>query len=56
MSNLNYVVVEGHLTKAAELSHFADGTPYCNFSIACNETFKNQNGEYENIPSFLIVQ
>lgn len=52
MSNLNVTVLEGHLVKNAELGYFSDQSAYCNFSIANNESYKNQNGEYENIPSF----
>lgn len=53
MSNLNCVILEGHLTKQAEMGYFQDQTPYCNFSIAVNDSWKNQNGEYENIASFI---
>lgn len=52
MSNLNTVVLEGRLTRSAELSHFQDGTAYCNFSIGNNETYKDGNGEYQSIGSF----
>lgn len=52
MSDLNVVVIEGRLTKAAELSYFADGTAYSNFSIANNETFKNQDGSYGSVASY----
>lgn len=53
MSNLNCVILEGHLVKQAEMGYFQDQTPYCNFSIAVNDSWKNQNGEYENIASFI---
>lgn len=53
MSNLNCVVLEGHLTKQAEMGYFQDQTPYCNFSIAVNDSWKNPNGEYESIASFI---
>ena len=52
MSDLNFVVLNGRLVKSAELSRWTDGTPYCNFTIGNNETWKNQNGEYESIGSF----
>lgn len=52
MSNLNVVVIEGNLVKAAELSHWNDGTPYCNFTLANNETYKQQDGTYNSIASF----
>lgn len=53
MSNINYVVVEGNLTKAAELSHWADGTPYCRFTIATNESYKDKDGNWVDIASFI---
>ena len=52
MSNLNCSIIEGHLVRAAESSYFRDGTPYCNFSIANNESYKKQDGTWENIPSY----
>lgn len=52
MSDMNVIVIEGRLTKSAELSYFSDGTAYCQFSLANNESYKDQNGEYQNIPSF----
>lgn len=52
MSDLNILVIEGHLTKSASIGFWGDGTPYCSFSIGNNESYKKSNGEYENIPSF----
>lgn len=56
MANINHVIVEGNLTKAAELSRWSDGTPYIRFTIANNEYYKKENGEYESIPSFFDCQ
>ena len=56
MANINSVVVEGNLVKAADLSRWSDGTPYIRFTIANNEYYKNENGEYESIPSFIDCQ
>ena len=44
MGSLNSVIVEGNLVKSAELSHWADGTPYMRFTIANNETYKDAQG------------
>lgn len=52
LSNLNVVIVDGHLTKNAELGYFSDQTAYCNFSLANNESYKKADGTYENIASF----
>jgi len=52
MSNLNVCIFYGHLVGNAELSYWQDQTPYCRFSIANNKSWKNQNGEYESLPSY----
>lgn len=54
MSNINVWVIEGHLTRNAELGYFNDEkhTAYCNFSIANNESYKKGDGTYENIVSY----
>lgn len=56
MAMINAVIVEGNLTKSAELSHWGDGTAYCRFTLANNEYYKKENGEYESIPSFIDCQ
>ena len=53
MSNINLVCIEGNLTKAAELSRWTDGTPYCKFTIACNESYKDKDGNWVDIASFI---
>ena len=52
MSNINNVVLEGNLVKAAELSRWSNGTPYCKFTIANNESYKDDAGNWVDIPSF----
>ena len=52
MSNINSVIIEGNLTKAAELSSWGNGTPYCRFTIANNESYKDDAGNWVDIPSF----
>ena len=52
MSNVNHWIVEGNLTKAAELSRWSNGTPYCKFTIANNESYKDDAGNWVDIPSF----
>ena len=56
MGNINSVIVEGNLTKSAELSRWGDGTAYIRFTIANNDYYKKENGEYESIPSFIDCQ
>lgn len=52
MSNINMVVIEGNLVKAAELSRWSNGTPYCKFTIANNESYKDEAGNWTDIPSY----
>lgn len=56
MSELNSVILEGHLTKNAELSFLQTGTAICKFSIANNKSKKNTAGEYESIASFFDAE
>lgn len=51
MSNLNLAVIEGRLTRNAELKYVGN-VIVCNFSIACNYSKKNQNGEWSTIADF----
>lgn len=53
MSNINVVVIEGNLTRAAELSRWNDGTPYCKFTIANNESYKDPAGQWKDNVSFI---
>lgn len=52
MSDLNLFVCTGRLTKSAELKYLQSGSCLCNFSIACNQTFKNEMGEWEKRPDY----
>ena len=52
MASINHWIVEGNLTKAAELSRWSNGTPYCKFTIANNESYKDETGNWVDIPSF----
>lgn len=56
MANINVVVIEGNLVKAAELSRWSDGTPYIRFTIANNEFYKDSSEKYNSIPSFIDCQ
>lgn len=52
MGNINRVIIEGNLTKSAELGHWTNGTAYCRFTIANNESYKDDVGNWVDIPSF----
>lgn len=54
--SLNVVILRGNLVKAAELSYWQNQTPYCNFSIGNNESYKDQNGEWQSIASYFDCQ
>lgn len=57
MAEINVVVLEGHLTKNAELSYFNGQTAYCTFTVATNEVWKNkETGEWQSKPSFIDCQ
>ena len=53
MANINTAIVEGNLVRAAELSYWQDQTPYIKFTVANNEYFKQPDGTYKGIPSFI---
>ncbi len=44
---VNNVVLVGRITKDPELKHSTSGSAICNFTLAINRNFKNQNGEYD---------
>lgn len=52
MSDLNLFVCTGRLTKPAELKYLQSGSSVCSFSIACNQTFKNDKGEWAQRPDY----
>lgn len=51
MSDMNRLNVVGRLTKDPELKYTSSGSAFCNFSIACNRTWK-QDGEKKEKVSF----
>lgn len=52
MSNINKVIITGNLTKNAELKQLQSGTPVLRGGIAVNESRKNQQGQWEEVPNF----
>jgi single-strand DNA-binding protein len=55
MNALNSIIVEGNLVRDPELRRTERGTALCQFSIAVNRWFKQQNGEMEREVSFFDV-
>lgn len=54
MQNINRVCISGHVTRDSELRATQSGTDVLNFSLAVNESRKNQHtGEWEDIPNYI---
>ena len=54
MNDLNNVLLEGRLTRDPELKHTPGGTTVCNFSIATNKSYK-QNNEWKTKVSYFDI-
>lgn len=52
MSDTNTVVLEGRLTRSAELKYGKNNNAVVTFSIANNESIKNADGKWDSIPNF----
>ena len=55
MNNLNSILVEGNLTRDPNLAETPKGTPVCNFSVASNRFYK-QDQELQKEVSFFDVE
>jgi single-strand DNA-binding protein len=55
MNALNSIIIEGNLVKAPELRKTEKGTAFCQFSVAVNRWFKQQNDELVKEVSFFDV-
>lgn len=56
MSNINVCIVAGNLTSDPELRTTVRSSSVLSFSIACNESRKNnQTGEWDEYPNFFDV-
>ena len=54
MNQLNSVLIEGNMPRAAELKYSPSGTPICSLSVANNRSFK-KGDEWEKEVSFFDV-
>lgn len=43
--SINKVILVGNMTRDPELKELNSGTSVCNFSLAINDSYKNQSGE-----------
>jgi len=55
MNSLNSVLIEGNVTRDAELKYTPSGSPVCTFSIAVNRSYK-KGDDYEKEVSFIDVE
>lgn len=56
MKHLNVTIIEGNLTKNAELSYFDNQSAYCNFSVANNDGYMDQQGNWVDMVSYFDCQ
>lgn len=52
MSDTNLTVLEGRLTRSAELKYSKNNCAICTFSIANNESVKGPDGNWTNLANF----
>jgi len=55
MNNLNSILIEGNMVRDPQYRTTPKGTPVCNFSLASNRYFRQENG-YEKEVSFFDVE
>ena len=55
MNNLNSILIEGNMVRDPQYRTTPRGTPVCNFSLASNRFFRQENG-YEKEVSFFDVE
>lgn len=56
LPNVNRVLLVGRVTQDTNLIFSDKGMPYCNFTLACNNNYKNKNtGEWVKNTAFINV-
>jgi single-strand DNA-binding protein len=55
MNNLNSILLEGNLVRDPEISYTPKGTPVCNFSVACNRYYKQEEELQEEVSYFDVT-
>lgn len=53
-NSLNFTIIEGRLTRTADMLYTKNGNAMCKFDIAVNEYYKAEN-EYKTVTSFVTV-
>ena len=56
MVYLNFAIVEGNITKDAEVRHIAEGSYVTSFTLANNENFTNSKSETVSKANFIHVE
>lgn len=56
MNQLNSLIIEGNVVRAAELSEPTAGFKVCKFPVAVNRWYKNRNGESVSEVSYFDVE
>ncbi len=55
MASVNQCTFIGNLTRDPELRYSASGVAVCNFSIACNENFKDRDGNKQEKVEYINI-
>jgi single-strand DNA-binding protein len=53
--SVNSCTFIGNLTRQPELKYLPNGTPVCEFGIACNEKYKDKDGQQQESVEFVNV-
>jgi single-strand DNA-binding protein len=56
MKSVNKVILIGNLGKDPEVKYTPQGTAVANFSVACNERYKDKNDEWQDRTEWVNVQ
>jgi single-strand DNA-binding protein len=55
MASVNKVIIIGNLTKDVESRSFPDGSPVANIFVACNEKYKDKQGEIKESVEYVNI-
>src|SRR5512136_2388850 len=55
MNNLNSILLEGNLVRDPEMSYTSKGAPVCNFTMACNRYYKQEEELQEEVSYFDVT-
>ncbi len=53
--SFNQVILMGNLTRDPEMRTTPNGTNVCNFSLALNRSYKNADGEWQEVTDFIDI-